>query len=263
MGGFEKRTLDINGVRTVVLEAGAGDPLVFFHGAGTLAGFDFALPWAERFRVIAPHHPGFGESADDPSIDEMHDYVLHYLDLFEALGLDRFHLVGHSMGGWMAARFACEHGHRVRRLALASPAGLRVAKHPTIDIMRIPPDALFPMLVEDMDVLQKHLPDGPDIEFVVARYREAASVARIAWERPYDRKLARWLHRISMPTLLVWGEKDRLVPVQQAKVWAKDMRVAKIATVKGVGHLVFDEAPESVALVGDFLAGAKVKAKAA
>ena len=101
---FKRHTLSINGIDTVVLRAGTGEPLVYFHGAGTVSRFDFAAPWTKRFEVIVPYHPGFGESADDPTITEIHDFVLHYLELFEALGLPRFNLVGQSMGGFIAAK---------------------------------------------------------------------------------------------------------------------------------------------------------------
>jgi len=258
MATFDKETFEVNGVRTVVLTAGHGDPLVFFHGAGTFTGFDFALPWAEKFKLIVPYHPGFGDSADDPTIDDMQDYVMHYLDLFDRMGLSGLNLVGHSLGGWMAARFACAAARRVRRLVLISPAGLRVKEHPTVDLMRVPPEQVPAMLVEDFAVIQKMLPTVPDIEFIVGRYRESTSVARLMWERPTDRKLARWLHRITMPTLIVWGEKDKLIPVEQAEVWAKPMRDARIARVAGVGHLVLDEHPATVGAIADFLTDPKI-----
>ena len=124
MSKFARETHTINGVKTVVHTAGSGEPVVFFHGAGTIDGFDFAEPWAERFRVIVPYHPGFGESGDDPTFTDLHDYVMHYLELFDALRLDRFNLVGLSLGGYLAAKFASEHGHRVKKLALIAPAGM-------------------------------------------------------------------------------------------------------------------------------------------
>ena len=75
MTDFTRRTLKINGVDTVVLEAGSGSPLVFLHGAGTVTGFDFAASWARKFHVVIPYHPGFGASADDPAVTEIHDFV--------------------------------------------------------------------------------------------------------------------------------------------------------------------------------------------
>ena len=126
MAAFRENRHEINGVEVVVLTAGEGPPLLFFHGAGTITGFDALLPLAERFRLVAPYHPGYGPSADDPSVDSIHDYVLHYLDLLDVLELDEFTLAGHSMGGLLAAWFAIEQTSRVRRLVLVSPLGLRV-----------------------------------------------------------------------------------------------------------------------------------------
>ena len=86
MSRFVREEMTIDGVKTVVHSAGSGEPLVLFHGAGTVDGFDFAEPWTDKFRVIVPYHPGFGESGDDPTFTDIHDYVMHYLELFDALG---------------------------------------------------------------------------------------------------------------------------------------------------------------------------------
>src|SRR5262245_61736402 len=134
MAAFSEDRLTINGIETVVLSAGEGDPLVYLHGAGTVTGFDALLPLAERFRLIVPFHPGFGPSADDTTIDDIHDYRRHYLDLFHELDVDDLALVGHSMGGWMAASLAVDHREHVRRLVLVAPFGLKVDDHPTTDI---------------------------------------------------------------------------------------------------------------------------------
>jgi pimeloyl-ACP methyl ester carboxylesterase len=253
--GFKRETLSINGVKTAVLTAGRGEPLVFLHGAGTFHGFDFALPWANRYRVIVPYHPGFGESADDPEITETHDYILHYIELFDQLKLDQVRLVGFSLGGWLAAEFALEHAHRLHRLVLVAPAGLRVPEHPTADVFRIPPEELPSYLVVDLKILAPYLPKEPDVDFIAARYREMTSVARIAWERPYSLKLPRWLHRVRVPTLLVWGDQDRLIPMQQAQAWARLIPGATVEIVKDAGHLVLDEQPQAVEKIAEFLTG--------
>ncbi len=93
MSKFTREELTINGIKTVVLTAGKGDPLVVFHGAGTAEGFEFATAWADRFRVIVPYHPGFGESGDDPAITDIHDYVMYYLEFFDALNIGKDHPV--------------------------------------------------------------------------------------------------------------------------------------------------------------------------
>jgi len=226
---------------------------VFFHGAGIWHGFNFARPWTEKFRVIIPIHPGFGDSADDPSLSDMHDYVMHYLDLFDALGVDKFRLIGFSLGGWLAAKFAMEHGRRVERLVLVGPAGLRGKTRPTGDVLSLPPEKIPELLVSNFDVIKPYLPEAPDLDFMGDRYREGGTLARLLWEHPYDRKMSRYLHRLTMPTLLVWGDEDRLIPVAQAEIWRSFIPKADIQIFKGAGHLVLDEKREAVDAVQRFL----------
>jgi pimeloyl-ACP methyl ester carboxylesterase len=251
---FKRETHTINGVKTVVLTAGQGEPLVFLHGAGIWHGINFALLWTEKFRVIVPFHPGFAESGDDPAMTDLHDYVMHYLDLFDALGMDKVRLVGFSLGGWLAAKFAVEHGHRVHRLVLVGPAGLRGKEQPKGDVLSLPPEKIPSLLVSNFDVIKQFLPENPkDLDFMGERYREGGTLARLLWERPYDTKLPRYLHRLTMPTLLVWGEDDKLLPVQQAELWRRHIPNAEFQSFKGAGHLVLDENRDAVDAVQRFL----------
>jgi pimeloyl-ACP methyl ester carboxylesterase len=252
MPSFSKKKFKIDGTDITMLTAGKGRPLVFLHGAGTFHGFDFALPWAEKFQVMIPFHPGFGESGDDERITDMHDYVMHYMELFDQLKLDRVNLVGFSMGGWIAARLATEFGHRINKLALVAPAGLRDPKNPACDIFKLKPEEIVGRLAYNFDVLKPHLPTGHDVDFIVARYRESSSFARVAWDRMTDPKLTRYLYRVTMPTLLVWGDKDALIPPAQAKTWAKQIANAKIKMFANAGHLVLDEKAEAVEAIGKF-----------
>lgn len=243
----------MNGVRVVLLTSGAGDPLVFFHGGGTFHGFDFARPWASQHRVIIPYHPGWGESGDAPNLTSLHDYVLHYLDLFDLLNLDRFHLVGLSLGGLLAATFATEHAHRLKKLVLVAPPGMHVPEHPPADLSRIPPEQIPSYLVEDIRVIAPHLPQQPSAEFLAERQREMQSLLRIMRRDSDDSKLPLWLHRVNVPTLIVWGEKDRIIPVEHAEAWAKLIPGARVRRIAGAGHLVLDEKPEAAQSVAEFL----------
>ncbi len=252
MLGFREERMEVDGVDTAVLIAGEGEPLVYLHGAGTAFGYDHLLPLAKRSQLVVPHHPGFGRSADDPRIDSLHDYVLHYLDLFDVLGIGELALVGESMGGCIAAWFAIEQAPRVRRLVLQSPFGLRVPEHPSTDLFSIPDEDVPGYLVADMSLFAG-APMPPPPEFLAERYREATSFARVAWKSPYDRKLPRWLHRISAPTLLLWGEADRLHPVGQSAAWAELIPNAEVRTFPEVGHLPTVETPDAVTAVADFV----------
>jgi pimeloyl-ACP methyl ester carboxylesterase len=253
MTKFARETITVDGVKTVVYSAGSGEPVVFFHGAGTVDGFDFAEPWTKNFRVIVPYHPGYGESDDDPTFTDLHDYVMHYLELFDLLKLDRFNLVGLSLGGYLAAKFASEHGHRVKKLALIAPAGIIDPKHPPLDIIAVPGEQVPGLLVSNFDVLKPKLPAKPDFDFIGARYREASTTARLLWEHPSNPKFMRHLHRIKMPTLIVWGDEDKIFPVQQTETWRKFIPNADIKVFKGAGHLVHLEKPEAAEAVARFL----------
>ncbi len=252
MSKFLREELTIDGVKTVVHTAGKGEPLVVFHGAGTADGFDFAETWADKFRVIVPYHPGFGESGDDPTFTDIHDYVMHYLELFDALKVDTMNLIGLSMGGYLASRFAMEHGHRIKKLVLMAPYGLDIPEHLGVDVIAIPGEELLPMLVSNFNALKKNLPEKPDTDFIGARYREATSFARLFWEHPTDPKFPRYLHRVNMPTLIVWGEEDKLIPVQHAQAWRKLIPNSEVMIVKEAGHVVHLDKPETIDAIGRF-----------
>jgi pimeloyl-ACP methyl ester carboxylesterase len=255
MSGFAKRDLVVDGIRVQVLEAGRGDPIVYFHGAGATRGFDELLPLAQKRRLIVPIHPGFGASDDDPGIDSVLDYVVHYGALFDQLELDRpFDLIGHSLGGWIAALFAVFSGERLRRLVLVCPAGLRVSEFPAADLFTVPPEELPSRLAAAPAVLSAMLQGEVSNETRLAQYREMTSLARLIWDRNYQPKLDRWLQRVRVPSLILWGEQDRILPVQQAQEWARRLPAGtETATFADVGHLVLLEAPKAAQRIRAFV----------
>lgn len=253
--GFDRSSIAINGVNTVFYTIGKGRPLVFLHGGGTFTGFEYARRWAGTHRVIVPYHPGFGESDDDPRIEGLDDYLLHYLDLFDALTLQDFDLVGYSLGGWFAAEFAARHAARLRKLVLIAPSGLVVPEVPTPDFFTIREQDMPGYLTADPQVVLSYFPDEHNVDFLTQRYRETTSVARLCWDRPSGNPhLAKWLHRINIPTLLLWGEGDRLVPAAAAAAWKAKIADSRVEIVRGAGHLVLEEKPEAADLVLKFLA---------
>ena len=264
MSVFNKRTVTVDGIRVEVLEEGSGEPLVYLHGAGSTSGFEDLLPLSQFRRLIVPIHPGFGASDDDAGINSMLDYVVHYNALFDQLDLSSpIDLVGHSLGGWMASLFTVLNGRRVRRLALACPAGLRVAEHPTADMFTIRAEQVPSYIVSSPEALARIPSTDLTIDMRVGRYRELTSLARIMWDRNYDPKLTRWLKRVRVPTLILWGTKDRIIPIEQAKVWASLISTSEVDIFEGAGHLLFFEAPAAVSRLEAFLADDRPLRKAA
>jgi pimeloyl-ACP methyl ester carboxylesterase len=256
--GFERLHLNVNGTATTVLALGnpANPPLVFFHGAGTFHGWEFARPWATSFRVLIPFHPGFGESDDFTGLRSIDDLVLHYAKLFDLLGLHSdVNLVGFSLGGRLAARFAIAHHHRLRRLVLVAPAGLHVPEAPAPDLFLIPGDQLPGLLAHRFDTIEKYLPTSShDVDFATDRYREMRTVAMLTWDDPIDRVIPRWLGTVPVPTTVLWGQHDALIPPGQAPAWAALVPGATVQIFGEAGHLVLDESTAAVSAVADFCA---------
>lgn len=253
--GFTRHEYLIDGTPTVLYRAGQGEPLVFLHGGGTWHGIDFARAWTDRYEVILPYHPGFGQSHDNPRIDCTQDYIQHYQELFDVLGLERFNLVGFSLGGRLAAEYAIQHGRQIAKLVLVAPAGLDVPEHPQPDFLVIPPEEIPAYLVNDLQTLLPFLPSGADEEFGAMRMREGGSVARLMRNNSMvNPKLAPWLHRIQMPTLLAWGANDRIVPPGQGEHWQQLLAHAELRQFPDAGHLLLDESPAAREAIAEFLA---------
>jgi pimeloyl-ACP methyl ester carboxylesterase len=261
MAAFETLEFDIGGVRTVVKAIGSGKPVLFLHGAATLEGFDFAEGLADRFRVLAPSHPGFGFSGEAPHITGMADMVLHYLNLLDALDLaEKPHLMGFSMGGWMAVELAALAREKFDKVVLVAPAGLNDAGHPATNLGALAPQDLPGYLAHDVTVALRYFPDGTDIVFAerfgADRAREGETLGRLL--APFGMghpNLRRFLARITNPALVVWGAEDRLLPASQAPLFVAALPDAKLLIVEDAGHFVMQEKPETLGKIGDFLAG--------
>ena len=253
--GFERLVHRIDGVETVTYAIGQGEPLVYFHGGGTFHGFEWARPLANEFRVFVPIHPNFGESGD-AAFDEMGDYVSHYELLFPALGLDTFHLSGASMGGHMAARYAAVHPGDIDRLVLVSAAGLKSERASLPDFSRVAPQDIPKMFVADPAWIEPYWPANPSPEWQALRDRESrAAFASREDLAATDRALRQGLAGFDRPTLLLWGENDRIVPLGMARDWQEVLPNAWLEVIPGGSHLLLDEFPAAVEVLRNFLRG--------
>jgi len=253
--GFTRDEYVVDGVRSVVYSAGRGPTVVYFHGGGTFHGFEWARDWLDRFRVVLPYHPGFGESAGDPDVTGLADYVMHYTALFAALGLRRFGLSGASLGGRLATEFALTHRDKVERLVLAAPAGLQAPECPPPNWPAIPPQDVPKMLVADPAFVARFWPTDADAAFLAERARERESTGRVLADSEFaDRKLRRRLPRLAVPTLVLWGGKDHILLPGLARHWGAAIPGATVIMIDEAGHLLFDESPRARKIAADFLA---------
>ena len=246
------RTLDVDGVPVAVRRKGTGRPLLFLHGAGfTGRWLRFHEALARAADVIAPDQPGLGATPAQDWIEDFDDLVLHYDALRRTLGLDEpFDLVGYSLGGWIAARYATWFPERLRSLTLIVPAGMPVpGKPPVADLFLMSPEQLFATLFHDPTNAAEVFLDMESTDVIVHVFEEASTVAGLVWERRSDRKLARRLARVACPALVVGAEHDRLVPNEAADRYAELLPSGRIRRVPGTGHAIVVEQPEVTARV--------------
>ena len=250
--------LQVGDGRVHLLRGGEGEPLLFLHaagGAGTWLEFHRLL--ARGFDVVAPDHPGFGGSDEFAEVEAMDDLVYHYLDVMDQLGLDRPHVVGASFGGWIAAELAVAAPHRVGSLVLLGPAGLRLPDHPVADLFLMSPEQLVTTLYHDPAVAAGQFPAEPDLDFILALYRDLTALARFSWT-PFlsNPKLERRLHRITAPTLVACPSDDRLIPVAHGRRYAELIPGARYAEIGDCGHAMYFERPAEFAdVTAAFLGG--------
>jgi pimeloyl-ACP methyl ester carboxylesterase len=233
-----------------ILAGGAGPDLLFLHGAGGAGRWlEFQEGLAERFRVRFPSHPGHAGSPDAPWIEHISDLAFHYLDLLDALRLERVHLVGASFGGWIAAEIAVMASHRLASLTLIDPVGIKVDGwiYPFLFGMDIP-EIVQTVFHNPMAALALAPPDQ-SVETLALQYRQGTAIARVSWNPYlYDPRLRRRLARIAAPTLLCWGAHDRLAPLEPCgRTWAKEVPGAQLRIFDGSGHVPHLEEPRAVA----------------
>jgi pimeloyl-ACP methyl ester carboxylesterase len=232
----------IAGATVRLFRGGSGQPLVFLHGAGGHTGWmPFLDELSRHFLVLVPEHPGFGQSDDPPWLDEIADLAYFHLDLLAALDLHRVHLVGTSLGGWVAAEMAVRNTARLASLTLVGAVGITAGGEPIPDVFRLPEDENLRRFYADPERASRRLGDLAKADYrVVAKNR--ATVTRLAYRpRFHNPGLAKWLHRIDVPTLLLWGEADRLVPPVFGEAFGALIPGSRLVVLPDAGHAPFDE----------------------
>jgi len=240
--------LVVEGIGVEVIERGSGKPLLFLHpGIGIERTAPVLDCLARGAHVIAPSHPGFGRSELPRWMSTVDDLAYFYLDFLEARDLTDVTVVGASLGGWIAAAIAVKSTARLARLVLANPIGIKVSDRETRDIADI-----FALTDDELNALTYYDPKAgardykamPDADVMVAaRNREA--LARFAWSPfMHDPKLKHRLHRIKIPTLILWGAADRIASEAYGRAYCAAIAGARFETIERAGHFPHAEQPE-------------------
>jgi pimeloyl-ACP methyl ester carboxylesterase len=242
----ETSVLDLGGVVLELSQAGSGRPILVLHGMEKLAAEPPLYELLARSaRVVAPSHPGFCGSPLPDWIDAIDDLSYLYLDLLDRLDLEKVVLVGLSMGGWIAAELAIKSTDRLSHLVLVSPFGLKPGARETRDvpdIFALPPDEVSRLIWHDPALAPdlRTMPD--DAAEQLLKHQEAAAL--YLWE-PYmhNPKLARRLHRITIPTLVLRGAGDGLVSETHARAYCAAIAGARYEPLAKAGHAPDYEQP--------------------
>lgn len=246
---MQESIVDVSGQKLRCLQDGNGPTVLYLHGFGGLTESPLLDQLSKQHRVLATEHPGFGHGDIPDWMMEIGDLAFFYLDVLEALDLKDAHLVGHAVGGWIAAELAIRSTARLASLALLAPAGVVV---PDVSIFDI-----FLANAEDMVRRQIHDADAPaaaewirnelakPIEQVL---QNRAALARIGWSpRLHNPQLPYWLHRINVPTLVAWGEEDRVVPFACHSPYLDEIAGAELMALPETGHALHVERAAEIA----------------
>lgn len=246
MSAFRKESVTVAGTKVVMHRGGTGTPLLYFHGAGVVMN---AQPWMEMLAphvdLIVPMHPGMGESDVPTWLDGVPDMAMFYATMMKEMGLGGIHLMGTSMGGWIAAELAIIQPERLKTLTLACAAGFddpSIPKGQTHlwDARETLRNVIYdPKLQEQMIA---RLPADADAQPQAIKNKE--TIRKLTSQGRSGPNLPKWLHRVTVPTHIIWGENDKLAPIGYADIYKKYLPQSKMTRFKECGHLPYLEKPK-------------------
>jgi pimeloyl-ACP methyl ester carboxylesterase len=241
--------------------AGQGPPLLYLHPAAGLHWTPFHEHLATHHTVYAPRAPGTtpGRPEAIGEVDDLWDLVLAYEELVRALGLERPVVIGESFGGMLACELAAHFPDLFSRMIVVAPIGLWLDDHPVTNWVATAPEDVPALLFHDPQGeaarAASALPDDPDaaIAAIASVAWAIGCTAKFVWPIP-DKGLSKRLHRITVPTLVVWGRQDALVPSAYAEEFGRRIPGSRVEVLDDCGHIPPAEQPERTrALVDGFL----------
>lgn len=253
MAEHESEIVEVAGCKVEVLSGGSGAPMLFLHGAGGASAWvPYMDALAADFALTVPSHPGYGRSDDPDWLDNLSDLAYFYLDFMAARGLDDVHLVGNSLGGWLAAEIAVRSTARIKTLTLVSPGGLHLKGVPKGDIFLWSAETRARNTFFDQKMAEARIKAEPTPEMADIQLKNHFTTAKLAWQpRFHNPDLEKWLHRIDVPTMILWGESDKVFPPAYGKAYNDLIPGSELRIIPQCGHLPQQEK------LDDFLAGVR------
>jgi pimeloyl-ACP methyl ester carboxylesterase len=250
--------MSVAGMELEVLRGGSGDPVVLLHGMQTLtAAHRFASLLTAHGSVVAPSCPGFGNSPRPKDFDSVYDLIHLQRAILDALPGERITLAGLSFGGWLAAELAAQGHPRLAGVVLVDAVGIKISDRETADILDV-----FNRSPAEVRRAEWHDPDryAPDFDAMedaeIVRYaRDRDALCLYAWHPyMYNPQLPRWLGRIGVPSMVVWGDNDGIVTPDYGRAFARMIPGARFETIANCGHHPEIEQPDKLAaLIGSFM----------
>jgi pimeloyl-ACP methyl ester carboxylesterase len=243
--GFKQRKVKVQDFHEhAYWEGGKGEPLVLVHGLGGSTFQDFkgiAELLVKKFHVISLDLPGFGYARDIPFQQSISNQSLFLRKFLDSIGLESFHLMGNSMGGWISLKFTHENPDRVRKLVLTCPAGIRF-DHPPLEVFLPSNEA---GLIQLLSYIMHHPPKPP--KWFLKEWLQVSLKGQPMIQQMIDSMLTGQdlmedhLPHIKHPTLILWGAQDRLIPAHTGYRMASMLPNARLEVIDDCGHLLFHE----------------------
>lgn len=243
MAQYVSERMTVAGCEIELLKGGSGPAMVFLHGAGGAhAWAPYMDKLAETHTLYVPSHPGWGRSDTPAWLDGVGDLAYFYLEFLDAIGEDKVHLVGNSLGGWLALEVAVRSSQRIETLTLVSAAGIHVAGVPKGDIFLWDDDERVYNTFYDRKLAEARLNAEMSSEELDIALKNHFSTAKMSWSpRFYNPELQKWLHRIKVPTLILWGDSDKIFPPQYGEEMHKLIPGSTLKIISECGHLPHQE----------------------
>jgi len=249
--GSAGERLSVAGIELEVVRRGAGRPLLLLHG---FQNVDPRAPYLDLLgrhaEVIAPSYPGFGHSPRPAEFETVYDLVHLCLDVVDTLPHEKMTLVGFSFGGWLAAEVAVKCRHRLDRLILVDALGIKISDRETPDICDVFNTSPGEVARRSWHDPARWAPDYNAMtdDEIVVRARNWESLCLYAWHPyMYNAQLKRWLRRIAVPTLVLWGASDRIAAPAYGQAYSALIPGSRFELIEAAGHHPEIEQPEAFA----------------